>query len=540
MAQGRACFAMLGAMPAGGFALRSASRALAEASYRLRPMAAAWRVRGPYLVGVAALASAYYAAAELGYAFDFSGPVAAIVWLPVGVGVSFLYLAGVGFWPGVVAGDLLANDYSTLPLGTALAQTCGNVLEVVVATLLLRRLVPRGSPLETVDGLLRLLAALGLGTVVSATIGALALRLGDVASTAALPTIWRTWWLGDFTGALIVVPLAIAWHPLRTKTRPPGRAAEAALLAAAIVGVGVLALSGPRPAAYLLFPTLVWAALRFERRGATLAVASAAALTLWQTIHHDGPFAFRSITSGILGAQLYLTAAALSALSLAAVVSEREALARELRSLRARLVEAAASERRRIEHNLHDGAQQRLSALAVRLALAADRVSEAPERAAESLAQASSELGLAIEELRELAHGIHPPVLTELGLEGAVKDLAERSTVPIRPLQVPSARLDPAVEATAYYLIAEAVANAERHARASAICVRAWIAPRLLRVEVSDDGVGGATESSGYGLQGLRDRVEAHGGTLEIESPAGGGTRIAAAIPAPGLRRSGW
>src|ERR671925_603929 len=108
---------------------------------------AAQRMR--YVLGVAVLAGLYYGSAKIGYALDFAGPVAAIVWLPVGVGISFLYLGGLRFWPGVLLGDLLANDYSTLPVGSAIGQSCGNVLEVVVAVLLLRRLV-QGSPLGSI------------------------------------------------------------------------------------------------------------------------------------------------------------------------------------------------------------------------------------------------------------------------------------------------------------------------------------------------------------------------------------------------------
>jgi integral membrane sensor domain MASE1 len=160
--------------------------------------APAHRSTARYLAGVAALAVLYYGAAQVGYALDFAGPVAAIVWLPVGVGVSFLYLGGLRFWPGVLIGDLLANDYSALPVGSALAQTTGNVLEMLAATLLMRRLLRGTAPLGSVRGLGRMLFALAAGTVVSATIGTVALRLGGVVADAQIVHVWRTWWLGDF------------------------------------------------------------------------------------------------------------------------------------------------------------------------------------------------------------------------------------------------------------------------------------------------------------------------------------------------------
>src|ERR1700747_3541517 len=134
------------------------------------------------LVACGLVVGAYYGAAKVGYELSFAGPVAAIVWLPVGVGISFLYIGGLGLWPGVLVGDLLANDYSALPWGAALAQSCGNLLEVVTATILLRRLVRRGSPLDTVSGVGAMLVAIGVGTFLSATIGSVSLFLGHIVS----------------------------------------------------------------------------------------------------------------------------------------------------------------------------------------------------------------------------------------------------------------------------------------------------------------------------------------------------------------------
>jgi signal transduction histidine kinase len=196
------------------------------------------------------------------------------------------------------------------------------------------------------------------------------------------------------------------------------------------------------------------------------------------------------------------------------------------------VIETADNERRRIERNLHDGAQQRLLALAVRFELAGQQVETVPERAAGLLTSASAELQLALAELRELAHGIHPSVLSHLGLADATRSLAARSTIPIWLLALPSVRLEESAEAAAYYVLSETTTNAQKHAQASAIQVRATFSQGLLTVEVADDGVGGAVEENGSGLLGLRDRVEATGGTLEIVSPAGQGTRITAYIPA--------
>jgi signal transduction histidine kinase len=307
---------------------------------------------------------------------------------------------------------------------------------------------------------------------------------------------------------------------------------------AAVAGLSELAFRSHRPLAYLVFPALIWAALRFGQRGATLAVAVAAGFTVWETTHYVGPFVFDSVTRSVLNTQLYLAVSALSTLSLATVVAERERFAEGLRASRARLVGATDTERRRLEHNLHDGAQQRLTALAVHMGLAAERARQSPDRAGDLIEGLEGELSLAIDELRELAHGIHPPMLTDLGLAYTIRNLAARSSVPIELLELPSTRLDSTAEATAYYVFAEAVTNAQKHAQASSIRVRAPLAPGVLHVEVVDDGVGGAREGSGLGLQGLRDRVEAIGGTFELDSPAGRGTRVAVEIPAVAATRA--
>ena len=309
------------------------------------------------------------------------------------------------------------------------------------------------------------------------------------------------------------------------------RSVEAAALLVVVAGVSEFALRRDNPLTYLVFPPLIWAALRFGQRGATAAIAIIVGFTAWNTAHFAGPFSFQDITHSVLSTQLFIAVAALATLCLAAVVSERERFAERLSASRARLVEAADTERRRLEHNLHDGAQQRLTALGLRLQVAKEYAHDEPERAVSALAAAEAEVLLAIDELRELAQGIQPAVLTDRGLAHAIESIAARSTVPIELSELPSARFDEAAEATAYYVVAEAITNAQRYARASSISVSAAVAHRSLQLEIGDDGIGEAVESRGSGLQGLRDRVEAIGGTFEVDSAPGRGTRIAAVIP---------
>ena len=503
------------------------------------PEAVAGRVRAPhrlprerlaYPLAVLVVAGLYYGAAEVVFWLEVGGPVAAVVWLPAGIGIAALYLGGNRLWPGVLIGDLVANDYGAMPVGTALAQTCGNMAEILIAATLLRRLARTTPPLGSIRGLMGILGALAAGVTVSATIGTLAQFAGDVIDAAELGSVWRTWWLGDFTGAIVLVPLAIAW------ARPPQvllgeRGVEGAALLVALLVLSALATSSHDPILYMLFPPLIWAALRFGTHGATLAVAIVAGFTVYNTSNFGGPFVFEQVDDDVVTTQLFIAVAAMTTFCLAAVVAERETFGEGLRASRARLVEASDTERRKIVRNLHDGAQQRLSALAVHLRLAADDP-PAPEAQTALIARTGDELSTAIEELRELAHGLPPVLLTKLGLEGAIRSFAARASVPVRIVALPSTRVDDTAEATAYYVIAEALTNAQRYSRASSIEINAVVSPHRLEIVVADDGVGGASEVMSSGLQGLRDRVEAIGGTFELTSPPGQGTRVQADIPA--------
>ncbi|MBV8713223.1 MAG: histidine kinase, partial [Solirubrobacterales bacterium] len=203
-----------------------------------------------------------------------------------------------------------------------------------------------------------------------------------------------------------------------------------------------------------------------------------------------------------------------------------------VRASRTRIVMAADEERRRVERNLHDGAQGRLVALAAQLSLAADEARTWPGGAAASLDTAREEVLSSIDELRDLVHGIHPVSLRRFGLARAVEELAARSSMPIERVELPGVRLDETAEVTAYYVVLEALTNAGRHANAGRVTVRARLEGGILALEVRDDGVGGAIELGERGLQGLRDRVEATGGTFSVESLSERGTRVAAMIPA--------
>ncbi|HET9737422.1 MAG TPA: sensor histidine kinase [Solirubrobacteraceae bacterium] len=202
-----------------------------------------------------------------------------------------------------------------------------------------------------------------------------------------------------------------------------------------------------------------------------------------------------------------------------------------LRTAQQRIIDAADAERRRIERDLHDGAQQRMVSVAVTLGLAEAQLEKDPSHAGRLISEAREEAQLAVKELRELARGIHPALLSDRGLGAALEALASRAPVPVTVTGVPEAPLRQAVEAAAYFATAEALTNVAKYARASEASVERATDDDCLRVRVRDDGVGGADPSTGSGLRGLCDRVEALDGRFEIESPPGSGTTVTIELP---------
>jgi signal transduction histidine kinase len=224
-----------------------------------------------------------------------------------------------------------------------------------------------------------------------------------------------------------------------------------------------------------------------------------------------------------------VSSAAGLALDNARLQAELRARITELEDSRARVLDAELGERRRLERDLHDGAQQRFVSLSLTLALLDRGLSDPAQH--ELLAAGREQLDLGLTELRELARGIHPAVLTERGLAPAIDALAARAPLDVQVLEVPAERLPAQVEAAAYFIVSESLTNAAKHAHAAAATVRIGRANGSAVIEVTDDGVGGADPSRGSGLRGMVDRLTALDGGLAVDSPAGGGTHIEARIP---------
>ena len=656
-----------------------------------------------YVGALALVTLGYYVAGRIGLELAYLDGAVAALWPPAGFGLAVLFLYGIRLWPGIAIGDLLLGDFST-PLGTVLAQTVGNTVALAVAALLLRRLTRGRGSLERVSDVLAFVTCAVVAALVSAAIGPLSLRLGDVISPDELGRVFRTWTLGDAAGVLVVAPVILTWAS--TGLSGFGRRELAEGTVVLILLVLLATLPPQRDVPYIVFPVLLWAAIRFGPRGAAAAILVVCSITVWNTAQNDGPFVRESITDSLLTTQLFIAISALTSLLLAAVTAERTqaavaltaseasqraladeqaalrrvatlvagapppsrvfeqvtkevallldvpgaslmryegpgtatvvggwsddgrlrlplsstidldgdtVVARVLRSggpqrvayadaggsvaeklqsagyraavaapvtvdgrlwgalaagtrsaeplpagveqrlcdfaelvaqaianadahealaaSRARIVEASDAERRRLERNLHDGAQQRLVSVALDLRLVGAKLEHDPAAAREHLAGAQAQLAQGLDELRELARGIHPAVLTDRGLGPAIESLATRSPVPVEITELPDERLAGSVEVAAYYVVAEAMTNVAKYAHASRATVSVRRSNGRATITVSDDGVGGADPALGTGLRGLADRVEALNGRLDVESSPIGGTRISAEIP---------
>jgi signal transduction histidine kinase len=487
-----------------------------------------------YVAGVLVLAAAYYAAGRASLALQYEGPVAA-VWLPVGIGAAALYLAGLSWWPGLLIGDLALADPAQ-PLALALGITAGNMADILVIVVLLRLLLgPRGT-LDRVEQVGGLLVAIGAGAMITATVAVLSLRAGGVVEASELPTFWRSWFLADASGALVMIPLALAWAQPRSPAWRGRAAWEGALMIGAVVALSAIALSGDLPLTYLVFPALIWAALRFGQQGATLAVAVAAGVTVGMTANEVGAFVEHSITDRALTTQLYIAVAALTTLCLAAIVSERRRAALELVESRARIAAAGARERRRLEGELHDSAQNRLIGLQIRLRLVQDRTERNAPEVAATLAGLMEDAEAVGEELRRIAHGISPPLLATGGLVDALRAEIAHAGIAVQIAADDIGLSEPDVETAVYLCCLESIQNAAKHAgHGASVTVRLRREGNELAFSVHDTGRGfdPRVTARAAGLTGLKDRIDTVGGRVEIVAAPGRGTTVGGAVPWP-------
>jgi signal transduction histidine kinase len=492
-----------------------------------------------YAASVVVIAAGCYAFAEGGKALLLTGPAGAF-WPAGGLAIAVLYLGGLRWWPGVLLGDLgsLLEDVLSVgvPPGAALAEAGGDMARALVAVIILRRLAGPRAGMDRLEQVGALLVAVASGAAISATVAMLALRAGAVIEASEMGVFWRSWWLGDLSGGLVIVPLALAW------ARPPapmwrGRGLlEGALMIATVVALSVSAVSADQPLTYLVFPAFIWAALRFGPQGATLAVAVGVVIAVWTASNELGAFVEHSATDSALNLQLYITLAALTTLCLAAIVSERRSAALELAQSRARIAAAAAEERRRLERELHDSAQNRLVGLQIRLGLAKERTQQTAPEVAATFSRLMEEAEGVGSELRRIAHGIAPPLLATRGIVDALRDECLHSGIAVQIAANDVGLSEPDVETAVYLSCLESIQNAAKHAGSDArVTVSLRRTGNELAFSVQDTGRGfePRTTARGAGLTGVHDRIETVGGRVEITAEPGRGTTVVGVVPWP-------
>ena len=281
--------------------------------------------RARYTAQVAAIAAAYYATAKVGLDLAFATTSVTAIWPPTGIALAALVLGGPRLWPGVALGAFLANVDTGVPAITVLGITLGNTLEALAGAWLLKRLADFRPALETVRDVLALVAfGAVLSTMISASVGVSSLLLGNEIGFGDVPTVWRTWWLGDMGGDLIVAPALLVIATTRRRTdRPQGSPIEAVALTAGLTAMSIFAFAQDTAVFYLLFPFLIWAALRFWQPGAAAASLIAAAAAVYFTSRGQGPWADYGPDERLLLAQSFVAVAGISALLLAAVTRQR-------------------------------------------------------------------------------------------------------------------------------------------------------------------------------------------------------------------------
>ncbi len=502
------------------------------------------------------------------------GSSVTLLWAPSGIALAALLVYGWRMAFAVALGAFLANSGTGLPVLAAFAIAAGNTLEAMVGAGLLVRLAQVKSSLETRRDVFALIAyAAFFSTMLSASVGVATLTWVGTVAVDDYVTVWLKWWLGDMMGVLVVAPLLLSWmQPERTLS--PWKLAEVFCLIAAlavvslkIFGAPELAVGGYYPASLALFPFVIWSALRFQQRGASLVTLMISLLAIWGTSQGTGPFVVESPVDSLMRWCAFAIVVAVTGLLLASMVEEQQrgqaALQRsheeleqrveertrdlasanatlnremaERRSLEIELIRFSEEQQRVIGCDLHDGLGQHL----VSLSLLCANLQQQLTARAQPEARAAQRIGELIDEAldmtRSVAHGLYPVALEHGGLTLALEQLADHARALHKMdcvLDVgPGAQVhDPLVAINLYRIAQEAITNALKYSKASLMRIDLAKVDGKGRLTLTDDGIGidpaRLGSAKGLGMHSIRYRASLLGGSMQINSNARQGTTI--------------
>ena len=497
--------------------------------------------------GVLLLAAAYYGAAKLGQTLRYTASVSAI-WPPAGLGIAALYLWGLRWWPGVLLGEIVVNgelllDDSTFPIGSLLGQQTGNMAEIVVGALLLRRLIGPNAAMDRVEQVGGMLVAVGVATAISATAGTVSMVAGGVVDESDATEFWRTWWLGDTSGGLVVLPLMLAWahDPVGAWRRI--RTWEGAAVIAGVTALSLVAFSTEEPIRYTVFPALIWAAFRFGPPGATLSIAITAGVAIGETANDVGPFCQAADRPPhAQHAALHLGRGADDAVPERPGERAGAILPGARRSTQnggragggGTAPDSSRSPRFGIAGPVLDGAAHTHGpeGFGAGGRRPSGRVGRSLGAIADLTRSVQSEMRALIFELHR--DPVHDGLVAALARHASGVGASDGLTIDVRG-PGPRLALSELVETQLFAIGREALANVQKHAGASAAHVRVEAQQGQVVLEVRDNGRGfdpAAGHPGHFGLDSMRSRAAEIGGQITITSAPGSGTLVRVCVPA--------
>ncbi|MGH9715664.1 MAG: MASE1 domain-containing protein [Candidatus Acidiferrales bacterium] len=529
---------------------------------------------------LAVILVAYFVCGRLGLSLAIINPIASPVWPPTGLALAAFLIWGYQMWPAVFAGAFFVNlvqfstSYHLHPvsahaLAESLAIAVGNTSEGLLAAFLVARFANGRSAFDKSEDALRFAALGGLvSPIVSATMGTAVLAIGGLAQGSAVRGVWTTWWLGDATGALIVAPAILLWSVPSRVAWKKSRLFEAIVLVVCLLaGCEVVIFAGNRsrpemlPLLFLCFPFLLWPAIRFGQREAASSVLVLSFLAVLGSMPGRRLIPEVSLNVSFLMLQIFIASMGVTALVVAAAISERRSAAtaltntldmleetvsyrtKELRDLSGRLLRLQDEERRRLAREFHDSTAQKVVAIGINVAVAHQEASQLSDDAQKALRECLQLVDETSREIRTISYVLHPPLLDDAGLAIALRSLAEgfskRSGISVAteiPEDWPRAGADG--ELALFRVAQECLGNIQRHSGSPSARMSLADSDGMITLEVEDHGKGipretldgGVNGALGVGIGGMRERLRQLGGTLEIRSDRSG-TLIRAKLP---------